>query len=241
VASSRRRHIAGLVVLAAAPFAAPSSANAYETATVPDTGTITGKVLYSGEVPMKRIIPTKDASTCGAMREEPEVLVGTGHGVEEAVVYLKDVSKGKAWQKRAAPPEIVNRGCKFVPHVQALPIGSIVIVNADPVMHNTHGFLGKTTVFNQALPLKGQRIEKPLKKEGMMRVECDTHGWMLGWIYVAENPYYAVTAADGTFSISSVPPGDYTLVTWQEYTGATERPVTVKPKETVRLTVELQK
>jgi len=135
----------------------------------------------------------------------------------------------------------VSKDCKFVPRVQALPVGSIVIVNLDPVLHNTHGFLGKATVFNQALPMQGQRIEKPLKKEGLMRVECDAHGWMLAWIYVADNPYHAVTQKDGTFSISEVPPGSYTLVAWQKYTGEVEVPVTVKPKEAVQVAIELKK
>jgi hypothetical protein len=156
-------------------------------------------------------------------------------------VYLRDVRKGKAWTKPASTPEIVNRQCVFVPHVQALPLGSLVIVNADPVMHNTHGFHDKATAFNVALPLKNQRIERPLKKPGLMRVECDAHGWMLAWIYVAENPYHAVTKKDGTFAISDVPPGAYTLVAWHEATGEVEVPVTVKAKEATQTTIELKK
>lgn len=41
---------------------------------------------------------------------------------------------------------------------------------------------------------------------------CDAHGWMLGWIYVVDNPYYALTGTDGKFSITDVPPGEYSLV-----------------------------
>jgi hypothetical protein len=64
---------------------------------------------------------------------------------------------------------------------------------------------------------------------------------MEGWIYVVDNPYYAVTGADGTFSIADVPPGNYTLVVWQEHTGAAEMPVTVKAKDTVQVPIELKK
>ncbi len=216
-------------------------AAAYEVVAVPDGGTIKGKVSFLGTAPTKKIIPDKDASVCGGVREDPEVLVGADKGVQEAIVYVKKLDKGKAWKKSAKPPEIVNQNCRFVPHVQALPVGSIVIVNSDPVMHNTHGYFGKATVFNQALPIKGQRIQKPLNKEGLVQVKCDVHGWMLAWIHVADNPYYAVTQKDGTFSIPEVPPGSYTLVAWQEYTGATEVPVTVKPGEAAQVAIELKK
>jgi hypothetical protein len=227
-----------LVLLA---VAAPHRSAAYEVVTVTDGGTIKGKVVYQGTVPMKKIVPTKDRATCGDVREEPEVLVGPDKGVKDAVVYLKGVQKGKALEKPAKKPEINNLKCEFVPHVQAFPVGTIVVVNSDPVMHNTHAFHGKATVFNLALPVKGQRVERPLTKPGMVRIECDTHGWMLAWVYAADNPYYAVTQKDGTFTIDGVPPGSYTLVAWQEHTGESELPVTVKAKETSEVPIELKK
>lgn len=231
---------AGLLLLLAAPA---SRAVAYEAVTVTDGGTIRGKVLFAGNPPPKRkVIPTKDKEACGSgVREVDQILLGPDKSVQEAVVYLKQVAKGKAWEKPAKPPAIDNVKCDFAPHVQVVPAGDIEIVNSDPVLHNTHGFLGKVTVFNVALPNQGQRIAKPLKKPGLVRVECDAHGWMLGWIHVADNPYYAVSVKDGTFTLSNVPPGSYTLVAWQEYTGPVEIPVTVKPKEVASVTVELKK
>jgi len=219
----------------------PAAAAGYEVAPVADGGRVTGKVVFNGPVDSKKIIPTKDKDTCGAIREEPEITVAADKGVLEAVVWLKGVEMGKPFATASGTPEIVNKGCMFLPHVQAIPVGGVVIVNADPVMHNTHGFQGKATVFNVALPMKDQRIERKLAKAGMTRIECDTHGWMLAWIYVAETPYYAVTVKDGTFSIKDVPPGSYTLTSWHELTGEVETPITVKAKETAKVTVELKK
>ncbi len=231
-----------ILLLAAAVLTGFPRAAAYEVVAVPDGGTLQGKVVYRGPVPMRRIVPTKDRDVCGAIREEPQVVVAADKGVEGAVVSLRKVERGKAWEKPARPPELVNTGCVFVPRVMALPVGSsVTIVNADPVMHNTHSFLGKGTVFNVALPIQGQRIERPMKKEGMVRVECDAHGWMLAWIYVADSPYYAVTHKDGAFGIPDVPAGSYTLSAWHEYTGEVEIPVVVKPKERVQVAVELKK
>jgi Carboxypeptidase regulatory-like domain len=215
-------------------------AAAYESVQVTEGGTINGKVVYQGDVGIRKIIPTKDAETCGGIREEPLIVVGSDKAVQGAVVYLKDIQKGKGLAKPPKNPEINNLNCQFEPHVQAIPVGSIVVVNSDPVMHNTHGFLGKQTVFNQAMPTRGMRIEKPIRKAGMMRIECDVHGWMLAWVYAAEHPYHAVTRKDGTFSIPDVPPGSYTLVAWQEAADLTEVPVTVKAKEATQQNIELK-
>jgi hypothetical protein len=225
------------VVLAAAPAAA------YEAVTVSDGGTIRGKVVFAGTPPAKKkVIPTKDKEACGSgVREVDRILLGPDRAVQDAIVYLKGIAKGKAWEKPARPPAIDNVKCDFSPHVQVMPAGDLDIVNSDPVLHNTHGFLDKLTVFNVALPNQGQKITRPLKKTGMVRVECDAHGWMLGWIYVADNPYYAVSGKDGGFTLTGVPPGSYTLVGWQEYTGAAEVPVTIKAKEVAPVTVELKK
>lgn len=231
-----------VAAVVATAFALPAQSYSYEVAKVTDGGTITGKVVFQGATPpKKKIIPTKDREVCGGVREEDQILLSPDKSVQDGIVYLKKVEKGKAWEKSAGVPAIDNLKCDFHPHLQVIPAGDIEIVNSDPVLHNTHGFLDRLTVFNVALPNQGQRIKKPLKKPGLVRVECDAHGWMRGWVYVADNPYYALTAKDGTYSIKDVPPGAYTLVAWQEYTGAVEVPVTVKAKEVVPVTVQLKK
>jgi hypothetical protein len=236
--------VGGLALLGVGgvPPAIPQ-ADAYEAGQVADGGTIQGKVTFAGPPPAKKkIIPTKDREACGSSpRDVDQVMLGPDKAVQEAIVYLQKVEKGKAWEKAAKPPEINNVKCDFQPHVQVMPAGDVDIVNSDPVLHNTHGFLDKVTVFNVALPNQNQRIKKPLRKSGLVRVECDAHGWMLGWILVAENPYYAVTGKDGSFTIKDVPPGSYTLVAWQEFTGPVEVAVTVKAKEVVSAPVELKK
>nr|NIQ08996.1 PEGA domain-containing protein [Gammaproteobacteria bacterium]NIQ74980.1 PEGA domain-containing protein [Gammaproteobacteria bacterium]NIW09415.1 PEGA domain-containing protein [Gammaproteobacteria bacterium] len=65
-------------------------------------------------------------------------------------------------------------------------------------------------------------------------------GWMLGWVQVVDNPYFAQTGADGVFTISDIPPGEYTMVVWQEWLGETEMQVTVNAGETTELNVELK-
>ena len=90
-----------------------------------------------------------------------------------------------------------------------------------------------------ALPNQGQTVEVDLPRAGQVRVECDAHGWMLGWVYAVANPYYALTAEDGTFEITEVPPGNYTLIANQAYTGPVEVAVTVAAGQTAEVPVEL--
>jgi Carboxypeptidase regulatory-like domain len=234
---------ASLLMAAAGLLGSTPTAQAYDAVSVADGGSIKGKVVFNGTLPPKRkIVPTKDREVCGSgVREVDQILIGGDKSVQDAIVYLKAVEKGKAWPKLAKTPEIDNVKCDFQPHVMVMPVGDIVVVNTDPVLHNTKSFIDRVPIFNLALPNQGQRITRPIKKSGIMRVECDAHGWMLGWVYVADNPYYAITTKDGAFTIADIPPGNYTLVAWQEFTGPTEVPVTVKAKEAATLNVELKK
>jgi len=114
------------------------------------------------------------------------------------------------------------------------------VVNTDPVLHSTHGFYGKRTAFNLALPNQGQRITSQLDRPGLVRIECDSHGWMLAW-FTCGQPLLRPTAKDGSFSITDIPPGDYTLVATQNYAGDTDIPVTVKANEAAKVSIELKK
>lgn len=234
--------IAGLVAaVSAALFALPAyAADAYEVAAVAAGGTIQGRVVFHGDVPTRKVIPTKDVEVCGGPREEPLIDVGADQGVQNAVVYLLMVPKGKAWPAPGKPPEIDNVKCRFQPQVQVIPAGPVAVVNTDPVLHNTHGYYGKRTAFNLALPNQGQSILTDLPKAGTVRIDCDAHGWMEGWVYVRDNPYFAITGPDGKFTIGDVPAGTYTLVTEQPYTGRTEQQVTVAASKPTDLTIDLK-
>lgn len=213
---------------------------AYEEVEVAQAGEISGMVKFAGRVSMRTIIPTKDAEVCGDRRREPEILVGENQGVQQAVVYLKGVESGKAWEGRTENPVLNQRNCRFDPEVQVIPRGELDILNSDPVLHNTHGYYGRRTAFNVALPNQGQRVTQSLNRPGVVKVDCDAHGWMLAHVFVADNPYFAMTGEDGSYSISNVPPGDYTLVAWQYSRAPVETPVTVAADQAVEVNIELQ-
>ena len=109
--------------------------------------------------------------------------------------------------------------CRYLPHVQAAPLGSsFEIVNSDPVLHNTHGYLGQSSAFNVALPLKSQRVTRKLERPGPVKVKCDVHPWMIAWVVVTEGPS-GVTGPDGSATIAGVPAGTYDVTAWHERLG----------------------
>jgi hypothetical protein len=232
-------------IVASAALALASAvmpAFAYEEGSVTGGGSIEGQIIYKGPVQTRKIIPNKDVEVCGGIRDEPLIRVGPDQAVENAVVYLADVAKGKTWPAETKKPaELDNLKCRFVPDVQVIRAGPLVVINSDPILHNTHGYYGNRTAFNMALPNQGQRIPTELTRTGTVRIDCDAHGWMEGWIYAVDNPYYAITGADGKFKITDVPPGTYKMVAVQSFTGPNELSVTVAGGKPTNLTIELKK
>src|SRR5258708_36805551 len=77
---------------------------AYDVVAVPGGGRIEGKVVFQGDVPTKKIIPTKNREVCGGPRDQPLILVGPDKSLEGPVVYLKEGPKSKAWGRPPTPP-----------------------------------------------------------------------------------------------------------------------------------------
>ncbi len=203
---------AALVALAAAPAHA-----AYEAVPVKDGGTLSGVVRFVGTPPRLEPLPVnKNREVCGEQKPSEALVVGGDRGVKGSVVLIEGVTKGK---KATGEVLLDNHKCLFVSHVSALAVGEKARVrNSDAILHNTHGFLGKPTVFNLALPNRDQMIDitKRLTKPGVVRVLCDAHPHMFAWLVVHDSPYVAVTDDKGAFRIAGVPHGTYKVTMWHE-------------------------
>ncbi len=221
---------AGWVLLVAGMLAVPGSVRAqggYQQAVVSNGGKIIGHVKYDGPIPEPYVIwVTKDKDALGEKVPDERLLISRDGKVQNVVVTLEEIAAGKAWP--AATHTLENRGGRFVPHVQVARRGaSLEVVNSDPVLHNTHGFQESRTVFNLALPNKGQRIKQTLRRAGIIEVMCDSHDWMNGWVVVLDHPYFAITGQDGTYEIPDITPGTYKLTAWHEKLGRQQQQVTV--------------
>ena len=130
---------------------------------------------------------------------------------------------------------VTNEKCRFAPRVQlARPNASVRTTSKDPVLHTTQAQLENgRTIFNVALPVPGINISKPIGGAGTVRLNCNTHPWMRGWVIVTDDAA-AISGADGRFTLDNIPPGTYELRVWHESLKGAPQKITVaagKPTE----------
>ena len=194
-------------------------------------GIIKGHVIFEGTPPAPEKVEVKsDTPTCGTQKEIHKILLGEGQGVANAAVTIVG-AMGELPVKDGSLDQVQ---CEFVPHVQAVPLGSTLkITSSDSVLHNSHGFYEDgSTAFNLAVPIVGMEAPFKTKKPGLIKLRCDAgHTWMSAYVMVTDTPYYAVTDVNGNFSIQGVPPGKYEIEVWQEWLGKHREPVEIKEGE----------
>jgi hypothetical protein len=191
-------------------------------------GSVVGTITTSA----KRSAPVRvtfDQKICGNELPDEAIVVDAQGHLANAVVILTGV-------KRAAADAVVtNEKCRFAPRVQlARPNAAIRTTSTDPILHTTQAQLENgRTIFNVALPVAGLNVTKPIGPAGTVRLSCNTHPWMRGWMIVTDDAG-AVSRADGRFSIDHVPPGTYELRVWHEsLKGASQKITVVAGKPTV--------
>lgn len=215
-----------LGTLAGAPLAPVAHAQAGSVA-----GTITTPAR--GMAPIRVTI---DQKVCGAELPDQAIVVDAQGHLANAVVVLIGV-------KRAAPAEttITNDKCAFAPRVQLVrPNANVKTTSKDPILHTTHAQTENgRTLFNVALPIAGLTITKPIGAAGNVRLVCNTHPWMRGWMVMTDEAA-AITGADGRFTIDNVPPGTYELRIWHESLKSAPQKITVTAGKPTDLTVQMK-
>ena len=244
---------------------------AYKEQSIPDGGTLTGRVTLKGDVPKPKgynLVTLPDAVYCGRIstgtgwRLLQPFIIGPDGGFKNVVVYLQNVQYGKSFDY--SPPLIEAIDCTFEPYISVVrDRRTIQVVNKDPVFHNIQGYetsrRGARVLFNTPLPMSkklrqhdflqrkivkdraGKILIQPIKMgkgRNLFVMQCGFHAYMESWAFVVDNPYYALSAGDGTYVISDIPPGSYTVQVWhpmvnEEYT------VTINANKTTALPIEI--
>lgn len=229
-ASIRRRRIAGAGVCALLLAGIGVSSGAgqttspegtYEVVDVESGGSISGTVKWSGPIPkIPRLPITKDPKICDpageTTRDLQRLIIGPDGGVANTVVYLTNVTRGKAWDLPATERTLDQRACAYVPHILLVPVsGEMQIKNSDPVLHTVH-MMGAAT-YNLPFPFQDQFISRTMHIPGLVEMKCNAgHVWMNAEALIVAHPYYAITDAHGSFTLTNVPPGNYQVEAWHE-------------------------
>ena len=198
-----------------------------------NTGTIRGHVRLTGTLPGNPIIRMGMDPMCSKMnagkRVIQEYVVATIDG-SLANVFVRLQGNFPQTPLSTQPVTIDQRGCVYIPRVVGVRVGQTVqIKNSDALLHNVDGSSGKNNSFNVAQPRAGLVYDfKPKNEEVMLHLKCDVHNWMNAYIGIVTNPYFAVSNTMGTFEITNVPPGTYTIQAWHERYGPVMKTVTVK-------------
>ena len=226
--AGRARTFLVVVSLAAGCFiASPSRAE-----------TIKGSIRYTGAPIEKKKTPmTIDQYVCGKEKEPEDLLLSSNSGIRNAIVSLQNVPAGAKHDWNFPAAKMDQKQCSFTPRVVIVPVGGTVeFLNSDRLMHNVRSTAKENPPFNRAQP-HARSISFVFKQPELLRVDCDLHSWMRGWVMVADHPFYAVTNEQGEFVLENVPRGKYKLQVWQESLGKVTQEVLVGDKGITTVTL----
>jgi plastocyanin len=204
-------------------------------------GTISGKVLFTGDAPPMPAIDMSSNPQCERQHASPAraqiVVVNANHTLRNVFIWVKDGLPRARWTPPAEPATLDQKGCIYQPHVLGMMTGQqLEILNDDPVNHNVHAEAQINRAWNESQPPRAEHKFKTFDaSEILIPVSCSVHPWMRSYIGVAPSPYYAVTGDDGSFTMKNVPPGVYTIEAVHEKFGRKEGKLTLAPSGTATI------
>ena len=191
-------------------------------------GTISGAVAYNGAAPEAKKIDTSADAACTSKSPNlstEDWAVKDGK-LANTYVYIKDgtladgtkIGDYSTWPNMPASATLDQNGCHYQPHVLGVVVNEpITIKNSDPTTHNIHFTPKSNPDWNQSQPNGAAPLTHKLARaEVLVPVKCNQHPWMKSYVAVSKHPFFAITTADGSYTISGVPPGKYTVVAWHE-------------------------
>ena len=197
---------------------------------------LTGKISVKGTPPpAKPITAVKADPNCGKSRTEDAMtrtwVVGAANGLANVVVYIKGGLEGKTFKVSEEKPLIDQVGCMYEPYVSAVQAGQTFdIRNSDALMHNVNAGPKVNKGFNFAQGNAGQVNPKSFPQAELgIKFVCNVHPWMIAYVNVIDNPFFAVSDKDGKFTIKGdLPDGKYTLAAFHQKGGEVTTEIEVK-------------
>jgi hypothetical protein len=197
------------------------------------TAVISGKVtLAEAPKPASGFTMTGDVFCAQATQGKPILPEGRRVGKDLALpyvfVYVKSGING-TFTPPTQPMVLNQKDCHYDPHVFGLMTNQpLEIRNGDQTAHNIHALSQKNDSFNLAQAQQGLKATKVFAcPEIMVKFKCDVHSWMEAYAGVLPHPFFAVTDAEGRYSIPRLPAGEYVIEVWHEIYGMRRQNVTL--------------
>ncbi len=202
-----------------------------------NTGQITGKIYFHGQKPQIHPINMGKDSVCATLHTgsiyPQDGDVNADGTLPNAFIYVKHSSATLSSTPPRNPVTLTQKGCEYEPHVLGVMVGQpFEVINLDPTTHNIHVMAKTNREWNVSQqPGSPSVVRKFQHPEVMIPVRCNVHPWMKAYIGVLDNPFYAVTGNDGSFTIKGLPAGNYTIEVWTAAFGTQERNLVVHTGE----------
>lgn len=147
---------------------------------------------------------------------EVDVADGHGHPLADAVIELTPAAAGSAATSGGPPLESIidQRRETFLPLVTLIRRGGhVIFTNNDTTMHQVYSF---SPIRQFAFEIdKGQRSEPvTFDKPGVAAIGCNIHDHMITYVYVAAEPWAALSDSTGRALIADLPAGAYRGSVW---------------------------
>ena len=214
----------------------PSTASQGKKVDATTAGSLSGSVKFDGAVPPPAEFRlSKDCAPTGNPNQVSDaVIVSSTGALKNAFVYIKDgLDKDYTFDTPTQPVELDQKGCIYTPRVFGVMVGQpLDVVNEDATLHNVHALPMVNQEFNKSQPQQNSHMLHTFTApEVMVKFMCNVHQWMAAYVGVVPHPYFAVSDADGNFTIKDVPPGTYTIEAWHEKFGRRTANVTIAGKQ----------
>jgi len=201
------------------------------------TSSVHGKVHFEGKTPVAKPISMAADPVCAKQHLSPimsqEIMTDDKGDLQNVIVFVSEGLGDQKFDPPSQPAVVEQKGCMYLPHVMAVRANqTLQLVNNDPTSHNIHPVPANNREWNKAEP-PGTKVEDSFAREEVaIPVKCNVHPWMRGYIAVFKHPFFSVTGKDGSFDLSNLPPGTYTIKAWHEKLGTSTQTVTIGANET---------